>query len=101
MNLNTCVHNGATMLDTIYPGWDKQIDLEILDMSRANCCVLGQLYGMYDESPRCLRHWKNGFNMKAIPVDAKEYHKAFITVMAILNQLWRELIIARRKERTP
>jgi|SRR5687767_5337109 len=38
------VQNGAAWLDLTYPGWYRSIDLSILDVSRCNVCVLGQVY---------------------------------------------------------
>jgi hypothetical protein len=38
------VQNGAAWLDLTYPGWYRNIDLSILDVSRCNVCVLGQVY---------------------------------------------------------
>lgn len=41
------VDAGVALLDKKKPTWRKQINPEILDMSRFNRCILGQLYGEY------------------------------------------------------
>lgn len=53
------VVKGAAYLDTIRPGWEDEIDLEILDITDASCCVLGELYA--DEVPADDEHL-NGYD---------------------------------------
>jgi len=36
---------GAKLLDTILPGWYKQVDLSNLHMQSSQLCMLGQLFG--------------------------------------------------------
>lgn len=38
------VARGVAWLDEHYPGWFKAIDLETLDVSKCDICVLGQVY---------------------------------------------------------
>lgn len=38
------VARGAAWLDRRYPDWWKSIDLAVLDLSRCDVCVLGQVY---------------------------------------------------------
>ena len=40
---------GATILDVFRPGWAKEIDREVLDLADCEVCVLGQLFGSYEE----------------------------------------------------
>jgi hypothetical protein len=40
---------GAALLDRVNPGWHERINLADLDMSSACQCVLGQLYGWYED----------------------------------------------------
>lgn len=40
---------GVALLNSIYPGWKKEIDLEKLNMALPSSCILGQLYGYYHE----------------------------------------------------
>lgn len=39
---------GATLLDIVRPGWADEIDLSQLDLASCEGCVLGQLYGRYE-----------------------------------------------------
>lgn len=45
------VKKGAYWLDEVYPSWFEAINLESLDLSTANSCVLGQLVSKDD--PDC------------------------------------------------
>ena len=40
---------GATILDVLRPGWADGINLDSLDMSSCEVCVLGQTYGGFDK----------------------------------------------------
>ena len=40
---------GIAILDEAVPGWKKEIDCETLDLSDCSMCVLGQVYGTYNE----------------------------------------------------
>lgn len=43
------VLRGAAVLDKVEPGWELKIDLAELNLSSGCQCVLGQVYGEYDE----------------------------------------------------
>ena len=45
----TSIRDGARLLDKAKPGWEKIIDTCLLNMSRADECILGQLYGSYNK----------------------------------------------------
>lgn len=42
---------GVTFLDDIMPDWRAKVDLELLDMSDPNCCVIGQVFDEPDAEP--------------------------------------------------
>ena len=42
------VHEGAQLLDQMFEEWEKQIDLDLLDMTNETGCILGQLFGDYE-----------------------------------------------------
>lgn len=48
MTIEERVLNGAARLDERVPGWDAQIDLNILDVESTMRCVVGQTFGDYD-----------------------------------------------------
>jgi hypothetical protein len=39
---------GARELDEKRPGWYREIELSVLDMHRAQFCIVGQLTGVYE-----------------------------------------------------
>lgn len=39
---------GAELLDELYPEWEKQIDLDLIDMADGDRCIVGQLFGDYE-----------------------------------------------------
>jgi hypothetical protein len=41
------VRRGAELLDRHRPGWEWQVDIEHLNLSDTDFCLLGQLYGDY------------------------------------------------------
>ena len=41
------VADGVALLDEVWPGWEREIDLNRLDVSDADLCILGQLYGSF------------------------------------------------------
>lgn len=43
------VRAGIAFLNVVKPGWKKEIDLKRLDLSSGNTCMIGELYGDYDE----------------------------------------------------
>lgn len=54
--MNT-VNDAAKYLDSFYPGWFNEIDVEKLNQDDSLYCVLGQLYGSYfsEESIKVIR----------------------------------------------
>jgi hypothetical protein len=48
-SLYDVVRRGARLLDREAPGWERKIDLDTLDLEHTCNCVVGQVYGDYDE----------------------------------------------------
>lgn len=46
---------GATFLDCAKPGWDTEINLARFGINNVENCVLGQLYGDYEQALDVLR----------------------------------------------
>lgn len=40
---------GAKFMDEARSGWYKEVDLETLHLGWGDCCILGQLFGDYEE----------------------------------------------------
>jgi hypothetical protein len=49
MSVKERVERGAKLLDEHRPGWELKIDLQALDLSSCDRCVLGQIYGSYGD----------------------------------------------------
>lgn len=47
--LATRVAKGAALLDICRPGWAAEVNIQSLQMHTCTCCILGQLYGNYDD----------------------------------------------------
>lgn len=85
------VQKGAALLDEKRPGWEKEIDIGILDIMDGRWCVLGQLYGYYTI----------GATVMGIGYGNQEYGFARPTPLADLPTLtnaWRALIATRLAE---
>jgi hypothetical protein len=86
MNYDAIVDKGATLLDERYPDtWYDKIDLDTLDLSTTDHCVLGQLYnGSYYVGRRTLGLTRGG--AAELGFDGLEE----------LTDAWRRLIIERK-----
>ncbi len=51
------VARGASHLDAHLPGWERRIDLAILDLADSCRCVLGQLYAQVPRDHIANIHW--------------------------------------------
>jgi len=38
---------GAEFLDSVRPGWEREIDHDVLNIGDPSCCMLGQLYASF------------------------------------------------------
>jgi hypothetical protein len=48
------VKNGARLLDNLVPGWANLVETASLDLGSSSNCVLGQLFGTYEDGLRAL-----------------------------------------------
>jgi hypothetical protein len=39
------VATGAAWLDMVHPGWERAVDLGVLDMTNPIVCIIGQVFG--------------------------------------------------------
>lgn len=86
---------GAAWLDELWPGWVYQIDLRHLDVGSCLDCVLGQLFGDYNDAPESATSVaaSHGFDrMDVATVNNESY--------AALTAAWHNLIVARRDARS-
>ena len=60
---------GMRLLDERKPGWEREIDLNILRMSSCHQCVLGQIYGNYFETATSMELGEEyGFTLPFLPM---------------------------------
>jgi hypothetical protein len=106
------VARGAAALDERKPGWNEQIDLDVLDLNNCNNCILGQLYGHYAGAPQALK-WLDpldvagyiapdyGFDRRPSLFVGDADYRALAEEAAdaeydALTEEWRRVITARR-----
>jgi hypothetical protein len=53
-HVTKAVQRGRDLLDAMAPGWANRIDTIDLDMGADNHCILGQLFGGYEEGKQAL-----------------------------------------------
>ncbi len=90
LSIEERVANGVRALDADDPWWVERIALERLDMASCTQCVLGQLFGLYQDAPddlRCHVAADNGFDL--YPSD-EPYE------WTPLEDEWRRVIAERR-----
>lgn len=114
LTLEDRVARGADWLDTNYPDWWRTINLDLLDVGDCTVCVLGQLYGDFEEGARRFAQshgldvfdhdtygtqtdvavefaWQGGFDViREIELPQYEYPR--------MNLLWDQLIRDRRAQ---
>lgn len=93
---NAAVAKGAALLDQRRPGWEHDINLGRLDISFGSTCILGQLYGTYENG---LAKVFVGDSLAAEP--AFEHGFFGWTLTPILTRAWRREILRRRTSALP
>ncbi|OEJ24268.1 hypothetical protein AS594_06995 [Streptomyces agglomeratus] len=86
------VAKGAALLDEKKPGWERLLDLSILDIESGTCCVTAQLSGADD--------WRTGMNQVGLSLSTYTDHgfradDDYQDDYPTLNVLWRDLITER------
>jgi hypothetical protein len=92
------VAKGVALMDRELPGWEKKIDLELLDLGDSCSCIIGQAYSgesyiasvhdLFEGSPFTENTTDEyGFSTP----DCNDYPS--------LTREWKELILERRKQK--
>lgn len=88
---------GADVLDSMYPDWYCKVELDTLSMSSCTRCILGQLWGSYDQG---LEHvYKYLRKIEGIP-SAFGFDAAHANPVhwGLLNHAWGKEVQARREK---
>lgn len=99
------VLRGAKMLDGIKPGWEKEINLDTLNLYLKDSCMIGQLFGQ--EAANKLESTKqdaisNGFWLRDIQETGDVYHDimSIFRNYRLLTVAWESEILRRRSIKT-
>lgn len=103
--LRSRVNAGAAKLDRERPGWHKEINLDVLDISDCYRCILGQLWGFYGDGLNVVLPdlstpgYEFGFSSEIV---LYKTHKHLASTQEDeyrrLTQYWIEAIKSRRAE---
>lgn len=89
------VAKGVALLDEKRPGWERELDLDRLDIADGTSCVTAQLSGQ--------NSWLTGMNQLGLEIETYEEHGfrapdeewVLRDAYGTLNALWREVITGR------
>lgn len=92
--LKKYVNQGAKLLDSKTPNWDQNIDLARLNLNSCMSCVLGQIYGDWQDACDYLDidGIDDVFGFSAVYTPSGEYAN---DMYSTLTDLWRAEILAR------
>lgn len=90
------VERGAALLDEKLPGWEKKIDLDVLDLSSCSECVAAQI-----ADKRGLEYTRFERGLKKLGVETQKSHMFGFSIYGNgtylrLTESWKKLIEARR-----
>ncbi len=86
---------GAKLLDRRAPGWWERIEVSRLDLASCPLCVMGQLFGHYEQGLARLAVWRRGHEYGfALPSFESEMSSSEAWVK--LTDIWRSIVFKRR-----
>lgn len=89
---------GARLLDRECPGWWERIEVGRLDLASCPLCVMGQLFGHYEQGLARLAVWRRGHEYGfALPSFESELSSS--EAWSELTEMWRSVILKRRVDR--
>lgn len=86
------VDRGAALLDAEIPGWVQRIDLDRFRMSSCSRCILGQLFGSFENGLDELHLRSRVDSPEGFDIVTPEDEYAAFTAA------WKQLIIRRREQ---
>ena len=69
-DLDRCVERGAAWLDKVRPGWEREVDLALLEMSLGCRCILGHITGFTDRQMDGLCLHETGYGLVTSVIEA-------------------------------
>lgn len=88
---------GVELLDREAPGWWERVELGALELTSCTGCVMGQLFGHYEQGLACLGVWRRGHEYGfALPSFSSELDST--ETWAELTEIWHEIILNRRAD---
>ncbi len=95
--LRARVGRGVELLDREAPGWWERVELGALELTSCTGCVVGQLFGHYEQGLACLGVWRRGHEYGfALPSFSGELDST--ETWAELTEIWHEIILNRRAD---
>jgi hypothetical protein len=89
------VANGVTWLDEHMPDWPSKLSVTVLDIEDCQRCVLGQLFGSFQEAPEVATwssiHLEGDYVGDVRGFNGSDYH------MPLLTEEWRRVITDRQR----
>lgn len=73
--MQTSAQKGAQLLDQIRPDWAREINLDTLNMIEGSYCVLGQLFGEFEDGMRQVMH---ACNVDYKPIGGADYSQEYV-----------------------
>lgn len=89
------VKRGMALLDQFEPGWVDKVDLQALQISHPMFCVLGQVYGEFDEATK--QFWGSESSAYRLAMaQAHGFDRSVGSEYAELTDVWHLAIMMRR-----
>ncbi len=94
--LTEAVQRGCAWLDSVKPGWEREIDLDGLEMGSCRHCVLGQMFGDFARAMKLFDLADEWVDAHAFDLgESKEFDWDYLD----LTETWIAEITRRREAR--
>lgn len=93
--LRSRTQRGARLLDREAPGWWNRIEVGRLDLASCPLCVMGQLFGHYEQGLARLAVWRRGHEY-GFALPSFESALSSSEAWAELTEMWRSIILKWR-----
>jgi len=64
MKMEDRIDQGIAYLNEKHPGWQKKIDLKLLDLEGCTKCILGQIFGDYWKASKEVDYQRTGIGLQ-------------------------------------